>query len=173
VLGSSNGYEVPIDGSASVVSLGFSGDGDRLVTAADDTVVVWDAANGQQIGPLITPATTKGETPRVTDLAFDRKGGHLAASTGDGRVFVWDAAEKSAAPSAVLRVHTDAAVRVAFAADGRQLLTASLDDTVCVWDIGPPQNPQDGSFAALREFGQGIVSRLFTAEQLAAIVREQ
>ena len=173
VLGSSSGYEVPIDGSGSVVSLGFSAGGDRLVTASDDTVVVWDAANGQQIGPLITPATTKGETPRMTDLAFDRQGGHLAAGTGDGRVFVWDAAEKSAAPSAVLRVHTDAVNRVAFAGDGRQLLTASLDDTVCVWDIGPQQNPPDGSFATLRQFGQGIVSRLFTAEQLAAIVREQ
>ena len=161
-----------IDGSGPVLSLGFSVGGDRLVTASDDAVLVWDAADGQQIGPLITPETTKGETPRMTDLAFDRQG-HLAAGTGDGRVFVWDAAEKSAAPSAVLRAHTDAVNRVAFAGDGRQLLTASLDATVCVWDIGPQQSPPDGSFAALRQFGQGIVSRLFTAEQLAAIVSER
>jgi len=134
---------------------------------------IWDAADGRELGALITPANTEGEAPQITDLAVDQRSGRIAAATAQGHVFIWDAAGASAPPTAVLRAHTDAVNRVAFSADGKYLLSAGKDDTVCVWESSPAAAPSDRSFTSLLQAGQRIVSRVFTPDQLATIVSKE
>ncbi len=166
------GPEVQILQGHPVAGLAFLGGGDKVITASDDGVLVWDAADGHRLDSFATATNAEGEAPPITDLAVDQRGGRIAAATAQGRVFIWDSAGGSVAPVAVLRAHTDTVNRVAFTADGRYLLTASNDDTVCIWDTRPPAMPTDRSFAALLQAGQSIVARVFTADQLATIVRK-
>jgi WD40 repeat protein len=173
IVASEYGQEVHVDTERLVTGLAFLADGGRLITASPDALRIWDAADGRELGALITPANTEGEAPQITDLAVDQRSGRIAAATAQGHVFIWDAAGASAPPTAVLRAHTDAVNRVAFSADGKYLLSAGKDDTVCVWESSPAAAPSDRSFTSLLQAGQRIVSRVFTPDQLATIVSKE
>ncbi|KIO01524.1 hypothetical protein M404DRAFT_149834, partial [Pisolithus tinctorius Marx 270] len=70
-----------------VTSVAFSPDGNRIVTGSEDnTVRVWDAKSGDQIGnPL------EGHTWGVTSVAFSPDGNRIVSGSQDNTVRVWDA----------------------------------------------------------------------------------
>ena len=68
-----------------VLSIDFSPDGKRIVTASEDrTARVWDAASGQQLLVL------EGHTGPVHSAIFLPDGVHVATASEDKTARVWD-----------------------------------------------------------------------------------
>jgi len=75
--------------SAAVFSLAFSPDGHRLVAGlADGSIVLYDAADGQELLTLRTPADA-GSNQQVTWVSFSTDG-HRLASYRPGFLHIWD-----------------------------------------------------------------------------------
>jgi WD40 repeat protein len=84
-------------GSGWVSSVAFSPDGKRIVSGAgypDDTVRVWDAGTGQQIGAPLT-----GHTSHVNSVAFSPDGHRIVSGCSDKTVRLWDGMRAPASPS--------------------------------------------------------------------------
>jgi WD40 repeat protein len=116
----------PHDGQP-VTALDYSPDGSRLATAGrDGTVRVLDAATG---ATLLT-ASHRGP---VRDVTYDDDGTLLASASDDRTAVVWDAA--SGEPLLVLDRFDVPAVSVSFGHGGTQLVTASTDKQVRLWQL--------------------------------------
>ncbi|RDW59908.1 hypothetical protein BP6252_12995 [Coleophoma cylindrospora] len=114
--------------SAVVLSVAFSPDGQRLVSASyDNTVRLWDAITGTAL------QTLKGHTKSVNSVAFSPDGQQLVSASNDKTVLIWDAIMGIVLQT--LEGHNDWVNSVAFSPDGQQLVTASEDKTVRLWDI--------------------------------------
>ena len=70
-----------------VLSVAFSPDGRHIVSGSrDDTIQVWDAQTGAQVGnPL------QGHTSSVSSVAFSPDGRHIVSGSRDDTIQVWDA----------------------------------------------------------------------------------
>ena len=95
---------------------------------------VWDARTGESAG------TTLGTHDGVRGVVFSRDGRHLASTSGNGSVKLWDATRLPGRLEALLTL--DAGVpgprpglNVAFSPDGRRLATGGEKNTVKVWDV--------------------------------------
>ena len=121
-----------------VLGLGFRRDSRRLVSAsADGTVRQWDVATGQEVGPPY-----ERHTGEVVTAAYSPDGNWVASGGTDRTVRVWGAGNRQ--DLAVHDGHTGTVSQVAFAADGRRLVSSSSwgklnyteDQTVRVWQVG-------------------------------------
>ncbi|KIO01502.1 hypothetical protein M404DRAFT_149928, partial [Pisolithus tinctorius Marx 270] len=112
-----------------VTSVAFSPDGNRIVSGSDDnTVRIWDAKSGDQIGSPL-----KGHTCYVTSVAFSPDGNRIVSGSFDKTVRVWDAKSGDQIGSP-LKGHTDYVTSAAFSPDGNRIVSGSRDKTVRVWD---------------------------------------
>ncbi len=97
---------------------------ERLASAAFRIAVGWS----QLAGDLLLADS------EVTAVTFDEASTMLAASTEEGRVWIWDLAT---ARPVIPAIRHDAAVHaVAFSADGQLLATGSADHAARVWATG-------------------------------------
>ncbi|KAG6327627.1 hypothetical protein ID866_11462, partial [Astraeus odoratus] len=105
--------EVELKGHTDFVrSVAFSPDGTRIISGShDNTVRVWDAERGVQIGSPL-----EGHTDWATSVAFSPDGTKIISGSHDKTVRVWDAE------------------RAAFSPDGTKITSGSWDKTVRVWD---------------------------------------
>jgi hypothetical protein len=122
-----------------VNSVAFSPDSRRVASGAgafslfgfgssDNTVRVWDASSGQQIGlPL------KGHTRAVNAVAFSPDGRRIVSGSWDKTLRVWDA-ESGQPIGPPLQGHTSAVRSVRYSPDGRLIVSGSDDATVRIWD---------------------------------------
>ncbi|WVQ95588.1 hypothetical protein IAU59_002685 [Kwoniella sp. CBS 9459] len=133
--------------SDSVVSTGWSFDGEMVATGGmDGRVRVWRRVKGRRgsAEPQDGPATvdewkdweflTSLETgSEITWLQWHPKGNVLAAGCEDATVWMWNL--PSGNTLTVLSAHTMPSTTGLFPPPlGRQLLTASLDSTLILWD---------------------------------------
>jgi WD40 repeat protein/tRNA A-37 threonylcarbamoyl transferase component Bud32 len=111
-----------------VTALAFSADGSQLVSGSlDATVRLWEVASGNS---RVLPGTRQ----RIEAVAFSPDGETIAAGGQDGDVCVWTRALRWD-QARHLRGHTGAVRRLAFAGDGRHLVTASGDGTSWAWAL--------------------------------------
>ena len=126
--------------TSKVLRVAFRADGERLVTtSADGTVRQWDSATGREVEPPYVRHT--GE---VVTAAYSPDGLWIASGGTDRTVRLWNAGNQQ--DLAVLHGHTGVVHDLAFMADGRRLVSASLqkmdtgyarDGTVRQWQVGP------------------------------------
>ena len=106
------------DSIKNVLSLAFSPDGTRLVSASyDGKVITWDTATGQEALAL------NGKPSIAWCIAFSPDGSRIASGNYDGTVTLWDSAtgrqEKRFTPIANGQVRS-----VAFSPDSRHIASA-------------------------------------------------
>ncbi|MBE7469886.1 MAG: hypothetical protein DPW09_14045 [Anaerolineae bacterium] len=129
----------------------FSSDGGWAAAGDwDGTVRIWDMATGREVAQLAVdePITALAFSPGSPQNTVD---GWLAAGGWRGRVWLWrltsQGVKLAAAgetllepplqvkPEAAVTAHRDVVLALAFSPDGRQLASASADNTTKIWSL--------------------------------------
>ncbi|MFI6463675.1 hypothetical protein [Streptomyces sp. NPDC050538] len=135
--------------TAAVTSAAFAPDGHTLATTGDTTARLWDVTDPVRPRPL---DVLRGHTDTVTSVAFSPDGRTVATGSWDHTARVWrlgaDLRTQVPAvlhglrpqPPAVLLGHPAIVWSVAFAPDGRTLV--SVGGSTLFWDVTDPAHPQ-------------------------------
>lgn len=117
----------PFRSPGSLVSVSFSPDGRRVVTASKDgTARLWDGSSGEPIGD---PMRHDAE---VLSAQFSDDGRRIVTASVDRTARVWDA--NTGQPVSPSLPHDDIVHFAGFRPDGRSIVTACRDAKVRIWD---------------------------------------
>jgi len=125
------------DGSITGFAIAHNG---RLAvtTSLGGVVQFWDVAK---------QAESKKFKPRLntalTSVTFSSLGNAIALGYGDGAIAIWDIADAGAdaTETLVLTGHSRSVLDLSFSDDGASLASASLDNTVRLWQLQTAQRP--------------------------------
>jgi RNA polymerase sigma factor (sigma-70 family) len=121
-------HTLAIDGQYSASGLAFAPDGTRLYASRYcGPVLVWDAVKWTPLPGL------PGDSENLRTLAISFDGRFLAHAGDNRRVRVFELASRK--EIACFTGHTEAIWDLAFAPDGRALVSGSWDTTCLVWDL--------------------------------------
>ncbi|MCX5876603.1 MAG: hypothetical protein NT087_10005 [Deltaproteobacteria bacterium] len=131
-----------------VLCVAFSPDGKEFVTGSrDGSVYVWDAESGARLRVLRDP-----ELDPVNSVAYSPDGKYVTAATQSKYILSW---QKSGGKLFnFYQGHDLSVTSLAFPASGKQLVSASLDGTIRVWN-GPGQGGPDSLYAQAMKYESG------------------
>ena len=119
--------------TGSVITLSFSQDGRRVVTAGDDgTARIWDASSGRSLLVL------RGHTDAIRSATFSPTGGSSSRQATTGRGGSGTPPAGRASRSCVA---TERRSRVPRSTGGGRVVTAGADGTARVWDARAGEQP--------------------------------
>jgi WD40 repeat protein len=114
-----------------VRAVAFSPDGQQFVSGGEDsTLRWWDLAARQESACLAAGL-------KVEQVVFSPDGRFFAVCGSDTQVHLWDAVQRRRMRE--LELHQAIVLAVAYAHDGRTLVTGSYDGTIKLWDTGAQQ----------------------------------
>src|SRR5262249_21945626 len=103
-----------------ITSIAYSPDGSQLVSAsADKTLKIWNATSGQEL------RTLTGHAERIDQVTFSPDGAHIASVSGFKTIKTWNVATGDE-----VREMRGNITRLAFAPDGKQLVTVGVDGSI-------------------------------------------
>jgi len=124
----------------SVMPIAFSHDGKRVVSGSLYFLNIFDAETGYLQGRI----RGMGENAEIWSIAYSQDDqviatGFYSAEPSENVIRLWDAGSGAKIASTRRRGyklfgHRDAVLSIEFSKDGRQLVSASADHTVIVWD---------------------------------------
>jgi WD40 repeat protein/serine/threonine protein kinase len=141
--------------------LEFSPDGRTIATASNGAAVLWDAATHERIGaPLPHPPGM------IWGMTFLPDGRHLATSSDDGTVRIWDLSTRRVSLGPLKHPGTEKYCTLALEPSGQLLLTTGQDGGGILWNLDSGK-PTPTSLAHSSEVLKAVFSRdsgrLFTA----------
>ncbi|CAG7847963.1 Vegetative incompatibility protein HET-E-1 [Serendipita indica DSM 11827] len=130
----------------SVLTVGFSPDGSRIVSGSSDkTIRLWDADTGQPLGEPL-----RGHEGVVWAVGFSPDGSRIVSGSSDKTIRLWDA-DTGQPLGEPLRGHEGSVLTVGFSPDGSRIVSGSFDKTIRLWDadtgqpLGEPLRGHEGS----------------------------
>jgi WD40 repeat protein/serine/threonine protein kinase len=104
----------------------FSGDGKRVLTRNEQTIVrIWDSATGMALGGPLRHESS-------VDSARFSSDGNRVVTTSDNTARIWDAATGKLVCEPLR--HDGPVVSAQFRPDGNRVVTASMDKTARIWN---------------------------------------
>ncbi|KIK55713.1 hypothetical protein GYMLUDRAFT_248521 [Collybiopsis luxurians FD-317 M1] len=100
-----------------------------IVTFCDETVRIWNAQTGVQVGQPLS-----GHTDWVTSVAYLPDGQYVVSGSLDYTVRIWNA-QTGVQIGGPLSGHTSNVTSVAYSPDGQYVVSGSYDRTVRIWNV--------------------------------------
>jgi WD40 repeat protein/serine/threonine protein kinase len=126
-----------------IISVEFSSDGQKLLTAAGDSARIWDANTGRPLtGPLkhdfdLSSASFSPNGLRVVTTCGASAANAWAYALPPYYAQIWDAT--TGQPLTEHLKHEASLTSARFSPDGQHMITASEDGTVSIWDVNSGQ----------------------------------
>ena len=112
-----------------VGTVALAPDGDRVASAHNGNIRIWDPHTGEELHRLVGPRDNMG---RIA-LVFSPDGTTLAASGQPTSVNLWDTSNWVSRRA--LEGHSAPVDDADFSADGKLLATSCADGTIWLWDV--------------------------------------
>lgn len=116
-------------------SVTFSPDGANIIVANSENVKTWNSGNWK----LIAPFSVTASTSLIQRAALSTAGERVALIRDDSSISFWEVSTGRLIGSPRTR-HTTTIVPPVFSPDGAQAASASVYQSVCVWDVVSPQH---------------------------------
>lgn len=121
-----------------VLGLGYTDDGSLAAVGGEGRMFYFDRRNAELESP-----TTGDAVPLATAVAVDRATARIAVGDSSGVVRLFDAASGQSTGAEPMRGHSDTVTAIAFGKGKDDLVSASSNGTVAVWDLSGTLGPSD------------------------------
>ena len=139
-----------------VVCFDYREDLQRMATACEKEIVLWDTISGEKLVSLGT------DTESYSSVQFSPDGKILASGNYDNTVQFWSV--NKGTELAVLKGHMAGVICIAFNSDGKQLASGSVDNTIRLWWV-----ERESEFGVLKGHESNVTCVTFSPDDKQVI----